>query len=130
MRSTGKLPSRASSSVEVWLAELEHPCRDDLVRLRQVLQEAVPRLEEALERGAPVFAASKCFATFEVDGSGARLVLFRGKGAPPLELDLRESSLLHWRSDREAVVEVDARRSRSQRAPLATLVRRWVASLG
>jgi len=65
-RSTAKLPPIAGNEVDAFLETLEHPLRDDVVRVRQLVLSALPDITEALKWNAPSFRTTEFFATFNL----------------------------------------------------------------
>lgn len=130
MRSTGKLPPPTGSEVDALLETSEHPLRDDIVRVRQLILEASGRVSEAVRWNAPAFLIGRQIFGF-VDLSeheSIHLVLHpaRNRVAEPLEIPGRAAALVSWRRDDEAVVVIDPSRLKAHRTALTALIRAWV----
>jgi hypothetical protein len=134
-RSTSKLPPIAGNEVDAFLEALDHPLRDDVVRVRGLVLAALPDLGEAIKWNAPSFrSGERFFATFDLrTKDSVRLVFHRGAKkdhAPRPTLSARAEALVEWLGDDRALVTLDPRRLSAQRLGFTTLVREWVSQLG
>lgn len=135
-RSTAKLPPVAGNEVDAFLETLDHPLRDDVVRVRRLLLSALPDLGEAIKWNAPSFKrGGGFFATFDLRPKDeVRLVFHRGAkkvpGLPKVTLSPRADALVTWLADDRALVSLDPAKLASQRVAFTTLVREWVTQLG
>lgn len=133
-RSTAKLPPIAGNEVDAFLEALDHPLRDDVVRVRRLLLAALPDLGEAIKWNAPSFrSGERFFATFDLRPTDRlRLVFHRGAKkdpAPKPTLSARAETLVEWVADDRALVSLDPAKLASQRLAFTTLVREWVSQL-
>ncbi|MBL8920463.1 MAG: DUF1801 domain-containing protein [Myxococcaceae bacterium] len=133
-RSTAKLPPIAGNEVDAFLEALDHPLRDDVVRVRRLLLAALPDLGEAIKWNAPSFRhGERFFATVDLRSTDRlRLVFHRGAkkdAAPKPTLSPRAEVLVEWVADDRALVTLDPSKLASQRLAFTTLVREWVSQL-
>jgi hypothetical protein len=134
-RSTAKLPPPAGNEVDAFLEALEHPLRDDLVRVRRWVLEATPGLSEAVKWNAPSFRLGPdFFATFHLRSTTeVQLVFHTGakKRSQPKALVLSPAAarLVEWLSEDRALVALPPARLSNLKAPLMTLVREWTRQL-
>lgn len=133
-RSTSKLPPIAGNEVDAFLEALDHPLRDDVVRVRRLVLAALPDLGEAIKWNAPSFRrGERFFATFDLRPQDAvRLIFHRGAkkdDAPKPTLSARAESLVRWLADDRVLVTLAPEKLASQRVAFTTLVREWVSQL-
>jgi len=133
-RSTAKLPPIAGNEVDAFLETLEHPLRDDVVRVRQLVLSALPDITEALKWNAPSFRTTEFFATFNLRSTDdVQLIFHTGarKKANPKKVALspRAEALVTWLDPDRALVTLSPSRLATQRLAFTTLVREWVTQL-
>jgi hypothetical protein len=134
-RSTAKLPPPAGNDVDAFLEVLEHPLRDDVVRVRRWVLDAAPGISEAVKWNAPSFRVGPdFFATFHLRSTTeVQLVFHIGakKRAQPKAIVLSPAAarLVEWLSEERALVTLAPARLSNLKAPLLTLVREWVRQL-
>ena len=72
MRSSGLMAKpRARNTppapnVETWLAALDHPCKEEVLALRQIILAADPAISEEIKWNVPSFRTSEHFATLNL----------------------------------------------------------------
>lgn len=133
--STSKPTKRGASapeSVETFLASLDHPFKQEILALRQIILGADPGIAEGIKWNAPSFHTSEYFATLHLRAKdGVQVILHLGakrreSATSGIVIDDPES-LLEWLArDRASVkfrdlAEIDARRS-----AFADLIRQWI----
>lgn len=134
-RSTAKLPPIAGNEVDAFLEALQHPLRDDIVRVRRLVTSALPDIGEAIKWNAPSFRADDVFfATFHLRSHDeVQLVFHTGakKKAQKTKMALspRAEALVTWLDDDRAMVTLSPSKLASQRLPFTALVREWVSQL-
>ncbi|MCU0695944.1 MAG: DUF1801 domain-containing protein [Myxococcaceae bacterium] len=135
LRSTAKLPPPAGNDVDAFLEALEHPLRDDVVRVRRWVLDAAPGVSEAVKWNAPSFrVGNDFFATFHLRSTTeVQLVFHTGakKRAQPKAIVLTPAAarLVEWLSEDRALVALAPGRLSNLKAPFTTLVREWVRQL-
>ena len=112
--STAKLPPLPGNEVDAFLETLEHPLRDDLVRVRQLILSALP--------GITLRAKDEVQLIFH---TGAK------KKAKPKKVSLsaRPEALVTWLDPDRALVTLSPSKLSAQRLAFTTLVREWVTQL-
>lgn len=134
IKSTAKLPPSPGNEVDAFLETLDHPRRDDVARVRQVILSAAPGLSEELKWNAPSFRTDvDHFCTFHLRSKEAvELVLHRGsKKKPPKDMKLspKAEALVRWLDSDRAMVSIDPSRVASSKSALTALIREWVNQL-
>lgn len=79
------MPVSKNSSPEVdeWFANLNHPLKDAMLRVRQVILEADERIEESIKWSAPTFAYEGNLASFQPRATKfVSLMFHRGSEIP------------------------------------------------
>ena len=72
-----------SAEVDQWFADLEHPLKDAMLRVREVILEADPRIEESVKWSTPTFAFEGNLASFQPRAKRFVSLLFhRGSEIP------------------------------------------------
>jgi len=132
--STAKLPPLPGNEVDAFLETLEHPLRDDVVRVRQLILSALPDITEAIKWNAPSFRATEFFATFNLRAKDeVQLIFHTGakKKAKPKKVALspRAEALVTWLDPDRALVTLSPSKLSAQRLAFTTLVREWVTQL-
>ena len=125
-------PTGDSTSVEDFLASLEHPQKPAILALRALILSVDPRVTEGIKWNAPSFRTSDDFATFHLRAkAGVQLVLHFG-AAPRRNSAARAriadpAGLLEWKAPDRAVITVrDAEDVAARRAALLAVLRQWV----
>jgi hypothetical protein len=133
--STAKLPPPAGNEVDAFLEALDHPLRDDLVRVRRWVLEATSGVSEGVKWNAPSFrVGADYFATFHLRSTTeVQLVFHTGakKKAQPraVVLSAPAARLVEWLTEDRALVALAPSRLSNLKAPFTTLVREWVRQL-
>lgn len=117
-------------SVEAFLAALDHPRKQDILTVRQIILGADPRILEAIKWNAPSFHLHEHFATFHLRSRhGVEVILHRGAKKREGE-DLRvpdPASLLVWLgADRATLRLADASAIEARREAIGELIRAWI----
>lgn len=117
-----------------FLRELDHPRRDVVLALRDVILEASPAIQEGIKWGAPSFRTTDDFATMNLrvkpGDDHVRLILHTG--AKVKVTSVRQvadpTGLLTWLADDRGVVTFTSEEDLARRTPaLQDLLRAWMA---
>lgn len=133
---TEKLPPPSGNEVDAFLESLEHPLRDDIVRVRRWIIEATSGLAESIKWNAPSFRIGDVyFATFHLRSRvDVQLIFHTGakKRAPSagMVLSANAAQLVEWLDSDRALVTLPTARLLRFRSNLVTLVREWTQQLG
>lgn len=69
----------APESVEAFLASLDHPFKQEILAVRQIILGADPSIAEGIKWNAPSFRTSEYFATFHLRAKeGVQVILHLG----------------------------------------------------
>ncbi|HEX2203979.1 MAG TPA: DUF1801 domain-containing protein [Longimicrobium sp.] len=117
---------------ERFLAAVDHPHRNEILALREIILGADPRVSEGIKWNAPSFRIPEYFATFHLRAKdGVQVILHAG--AKKRDRPLREGavhdpeSLLQWLGDDRAAVRFrDMGEVEDRRTAFAALVRAWI----
>ncbi len=131
-KKTAKPRAPAPENVETFLASLEHPFKQEILALRQMILGADPRIAEGIKWNAPSFRTSEYFATFNLRAKdGVQVILHLGAkkretAVSGIDVADPEASLEWLARDRASVkfrdlADIDARRS-----AFAAVVREWI----
>lgn len=133
--SSPKATKRSASepeNVESFLASLEHPFKEEILALRQLILGADPGIAEGIKWNAPSFRTSEYFATFQLRAKdGVQLILHLGAkkretAATGIEIADPEA-LLEWLAkDRASVKFRDSKDIEAKRSAFAKLIRQWL----
>ncbi|WP_309888753.1 DUF1801 domain-containing protein [Archangium sp.] len=126
--------SRASTpeSVEAFLASLEHPFKQEILALRQIILGADPQIAEGIKWNAPSFHTSEYFATFQLRAKeGVQLILHLGaktRDTATTGIAISDpDSLLEWLAkDRASVKFRDLKDIDAKRSAFEKLLRQWL----
>jgi hypothetical protein len=122
----------APPSVEDFLASLDHPFKEEILAIRQVILGASPEIGEGIKWNAPSFHTSEHFATLHLRAKdGVQVILHFGakKRDRPVSRDAvaDPESLLEWLGDDRATVRFrDLEEVGAKQSAFAELVREWV----
>jgi hypothetical protein len=133
-----RVPKTASEakivkSPAVLIAELEHPHKDAIVRLIELVQSADPRIQVSWKWNAPSFALTEHFATMHLRakqgvmlimhfGAKKHATLFRERIADP-------KGLLIWLADDRAQISFnDLAAVEATKKSFVALIRAWIAA--
>jgi len=126
-------PKSPGDDVDALLADLAHPQHDVIVRLRDLIKAADPRITESWKWNAPSFALADHFCTFQLR-KGVMLVLHFGpkKRTPPLTRPTiaDPTHLLTWLAeDRATLTFTNLAEVTNKQQALQNLLRSWIAAL-
>lgn len=129
---TTKRGASEPEDVESFLASLEHPFKEEILALRQLILGADPSIAEGIKWNAPSFRTSEYFATFQLRAKdGVQLILHLGAkkrdtAATGIEIADPEA-LLEWLAkDRASVKFRDLKDIDARRSAFAKLIREWM----
>ncbi|WNG33951.1 DUF1801 domain-containing protein [Archangium violaceum] len=136
MKTTRTRPAKRSTSetedVETFLASLEHPFKQEILALRQLILGAAPSIAEGIKWNAPSFRTSEYFATFQLRAKdGVQLILHLGAKKRDTAVSgiaiADPESLLDWLAkDRASVKFRDLKDIEARRAAFTELIRQWL----
>ncbi len=111
-----------------------HPRADDVRRLRALILAVHPDVREPVKWGAPSYATSDHFCTFNLRGPGGRahvtLILHAGARSTTVARGRVDDPLLEWLADDRARVTIpDAAWIDAHGPALQDLLRRWLTLL-
>jgi hypothetical protein len=131
--STGETDgSQTDPAVVALLRDLEHPLKQEIEAVRQLILGASPAIREGIKWNAPSFRTTDYFATFNLrTRDRVRLVLHTGakvKDTATTGLKVADpAGLLEWLAkDRCLVTLNDGKDIRAKRAALQALLREWI----
>lgn len=130
MASRRPIPGDLDSQLET----LDHPQRDAIVRLTELIRSADPRVKASIKWGAPSFAIDDHFATFQLRAPrGVMLVMHFGAkkrdDVPPRSAIADEHGLLTWLADDRAVIGfADLADVEQKRDVFVALMQAWIAA--
>lgn len=132
-RGAAKAPSPDSTpAVDAFMAALDHPFKEEIGLLREILRGADPAIAEGIKWNAPSFRTSGYFATTHLRGKGTLgLILHLGAKARDLPsggLAIADpAGLLTWLGKDRAMLEFRSRAEiEAARTALTALVREWI----
>lgn len=124
----------ADNSVDEYLAELEHPHKAGVERLRRAILAIDERITEEVKWNAPSFKLTDHFATFKLHPpKNIQLVLHTGSKpvTPQRQFSLQASAgLVKWAAADRCVLTLQSAAEAQQReADVVSIVRQWIAQL-
>lgn len=128
--SSKKVSADTSAAVDAFMASLEHPHKDAVAALRDVMRDADPSIVDGVKWNVPSFRTHEYFATTHLRARvGIGLILHLGaKVRKDASLRIEDPhGLLVWLADDRAVVhfgDIDAVQAR--RVALQVVVRQWI----
>ncbi|MFY0529829.1 protein kinase domain-containing protein [Archangium gephyra] len=128
-----KRGASAPESVETFLASLEHPFKQEILALRQIILGADPRIAEGIKWNAPSFHTSEYFATFQLRAKdGVQVILHLGaktRDTAATGIAIADpDALLEWLAkDRASVKFRDLKDIAAKRSAFAKVLREWLA---
>ncbi len=131
MADNGRKPA---ATVEAFISALDHPLKDAIVALRQLLLGADPAISEEVKWNAPSFRTSDHFATMHLRRQDSfQLILHLGaKSGRTVTKDAiaDPDKLLKWLGpDRASVAFAGAADLARKRDALIAIVRQWIGHL-
>lgn len=120
----------SSAAVDALMATLEHPHRDAVQALREIVCGADARIAEGVKWNAPSFRTGEYFATTHLRAkTGIALILHLGakvRDIPAVTVD-DPDHLLTWLAKDRAIVSFAGLADLQARAPaLQALIRHWI----
>ncbi|MBN9660366.1 MAG: DUF1801 domain-containing protein [Acidobacteria bacterium] len=135
-RPRSPLPALSSSgSVDVFLANLDHPRKPEILALRQLILSVDPAIGEAIKWNAPSFFITEHFATMNLRARGGLGVIlhFGAKKNAISETGVSipdPHSLLEWLAkDRALVTFRDLEHIEAERLAFTHLLQEWIRHL-
>lgn len=126
------MSTKKSQSVELFLASLNHPCKQEIMVLRQLILGADPGITEAIKWNAPSFRTTEHFATFQLRAKdGVQIIFHLGAkvtAATTAGLAVADpAALLTWLAkDRASVIFHNLADIQAKQSAFADLVRAWI----
>lgn len=118
--------------VETWLAALDHPCKAEVLALRQIILAADPAISEEIKWNVPSFRTSEHFATLNLRvKKGIGVVLHFGAkkneiSTTGVAIDDPESQLEWLAKDRALVTFRDSSDIAAKQSAFTSLIREWI----
>lgn len=138
-KDSGSRPTRRSTptseSVEAFLDTLDHPFKQEILLLRQIILAADPTIAEGIKWKVPSFHTVEYFATMNLRvKSGIGVILHFGakKGAIAtrgVAISDPDSLLVWLAKDRATVTFRDVDDLAARRATFTNLIRQWIEYL-
>lgn len=119
------------ATVEAFISALDHPHKDGVVALRQLLLSADPGISEEVKWNAPSFRTSEHFATMHLRGQDSFQLIFhlgaKSKRTVPKDAIADPDKLLRWLGpDRASVTFAGAVDLVDKSDALVLIVRQWI----
>jgi len=127
-----KRSAPAPEDVETFLASLEHPFKQEILALRQIILGADPSIAEGIKWNAPSFRTSEFFATFHLRAKdGVQVILHLGakkRESATTGIGVADpESMLQWLGkDRASVKFRDRKDIEARGAAFADVIRAWI----
>jgi len=121
-----------SESVETFLASLDHPFKQEILALRQIILDAAPSIAEGIKWNTLSFRTSEYFATFHLRAKdGVQIILHLGakvRENPTSAVAIADQeSLLEWiAKDRASAKFRDLKDIDARRSSFAHIIRQWI----
>lgn len=129
-------PARRSASnpesVESFLASFDHPCKEEILALRQIILAADPTITEGIKWNVPSFQTSEHFATLNLRAkNGVGVILHFGAKKNDISttgVSIPDpDSLLEWLAkDRAIVTFRDLNDIAARQSAFTNLIRQWI----
>ena len=131
MASKGSSKKTAPGDVETFLAALEHPFKQEILAVRQIILGADPSIAEGIKWNAPSFRTSEFFATFNLRAKdGVQVILHLGAKTRDNSTTVAiadPESLLEWLAkDRASARFRDLEDIDAKRTAFANVIRQWI----
>lgn len=122
---------KPAATVQSFIDALDHPLKDEIVALRQLLLHVDPAVSEEVKWNAPSFRTSEYFATIHLRAKESlQLILHLGAKSSrsvPADAIADPEGLLKWLGpDRASVSFVGAGSVAQKGDALAAIVRQWI----
>jgi hypothetical protein len=127
--------SQTDPAVIAFLRELDHPLKQEIEAVRQLILDVSPEIREGIKWNAPSFRTTEFFATFNLRARDrVRLVLHLGakvKETPAKGLRIADpAGLLEWLAEDRCLVTLgDGKDVQAKGPALQAILREWIASL-
>lgn len=124
--------SQTDPAVIAFLRELEHPLKEEIEALRQIILGVSPEIREEIKWNAPSFRTTEHFATFNLRTKDrVRIILHTGakvKATATKGVEIADpAGLLEWLAkDRCLVTFSDRKDVRERQAALEAILRAWI----
>jgi len=135
-KDSGTKPTKRIASepgeVETFLASLDHPCKPEILAVRQLILAADPTIGEGIKWKAPSFHTSDYFATMDLRAkTGIGVILHFGARKRDISTTgvaiPDPDSLLAWLAkDRAMVTFRDLAEVSARRSAFMNLIREWI----
>jgi hypothetical protein len=125
----------SEQDVHQFIASFEHPFRDEVLALREIILHADPAIAEGIKWNSLSFRTSEYFATFHLRGkNGVQIILHRGskKGSPrDVRTEINDPcSMLEWLGEERGSVRfADLKAIEKRSVAFAELIREWIRTL-
>ena len=122
----------APENVETFLASLDHPFKQEILALRQIILGADPSIAEGIKWNAPSFRTLEYFATVHLRAKdGVQVILHLGAKTRDTAIAgvaiADPGSLLEWLAkDRASVAFRDLKEIDARRSAFADIIRQWI----
>lgn len=119
------------TDVEEFLRTFEHPQKDVLLRVREIILGVDPSIQEGIKWKVPSFRTTEYFATFHVRSKkGMGLILHFGakkrEDLPQRSTISDPTNMLEWLSDDRAMITFASMEDvTSNEREFATIIRQW-----
>lgn len=122
---------KPATTVQSFIDEIDHPLKNEIVALRQLLLSADPAISEEIKWNAPSFRTSEHFATMHLRAKNAiQLILHMGarsKLTVPPKAIADPTGLLKWLgADRASVGFTGAADMADKDEALVAIIRQWI----
>jgi hypothetical protein len=127
-----KRSAPASENVETFLASLDHPFKQEILAVRQIILGADPSIAEGIKWNAPSFRTSEYFATLHLRAKdGVQVILHLGaktRDNSTTGVAIADpESLLEWLAkDRASAKFSDLKAIDARRSAFANVIRQWI----
>lgn len=127
-----KRSTSAPEDTEVFLASLDHPFKQEILAIREVILGADPGIAEGIKWNAPSFRTSEHFATLNLRAKdGVLVILHRGakkRESPILHDAIADpEGLIEWLGDDRASVKFHhLEEIRARRSAFVNVIRQWI----
>ena len=124
----------ATGDIETFMKQLDHPHKAGINRLRSVIKDLDPRIEEEIKWNAPSFKINDHFATFKLHpAKNIQLVLHTGaKPQNPQRAFLLDgpAHVLKWPAIDRCVITVQSSEEAEElEDAIADMVKQWIQQL-
>ena len=127
-----KRSASTSESVDAFLATLDHPFKQEILALREIILGADPGIAEGIKWNAPSFRTSEYFATMHLRAlDSVQVILHLGAKIRDTAISgvaiADPESLLEWLAkDRASVKFCDLKDVEAKRSAFLNVIRQWI----